>query len=115
MVFGLRDAAMMWHQKLGNALFRAVLFLRFRQHVADISSVRLISMQVLQELQLTDRQFSLPFQTVVNALALGKRIHYVPIRCRDGRTGDSKVSGSLRNSAKAAKQMLVSLRNAPKP
>jgi glycosyltransferase involved in cell wall biosynthesis len=113
-VFGLRDSAMMWHQRLGNAAFRTILFLRFRQRVLDISSVRLMSMEVANELQLVDRQFSLPFQTVVNALALGKRIHYVPIRCRDERIGDSKVSGSPRNSAKAAKQMLVSLAKAPK-
>ena len=78
-----------------------------------MSSVRLVPLRVLGELQLVDRQFSLPFQTVVNALALRKTIHYLPIRCVETRTGHSKVSGSKSNSARAALQMAISLLRVP--
>jgi glycosyltransferase involved in cell wall biosynthesis len=111
---GIRDTALLWHQKLGNTFFRAVLQIRFGQPVLDISSVRLFSVPLADQLRLEDRQFSLPFQTIVHALALHKTIHYIPIRCTDNRTGVSKVSGSKRNSAKAAKQMLLSLVRIPK-
>ncbi len=114
LTWGIRDTAMLWHQKLGNSFFRAVLQIRYKQPVLDISSVRLFSMHLADQLLLEDRQFSLPFQTIVHSLALHKTIHYIPIRCTDSRTGISKVSGSKRNSAKAAKQMLTSLFRVPK-
>ena len=60
------------------------------------------------ELEFEDRQFSLPFQTVLHALARGMTLKYVPIRCTPTRTGASKVSGQWRNSLKAAEQMGIS-------
>lgn len=114
MTFGVRDTQLFWHQKLGNLMFSCVLFLRYRRWVRDTSSVRVIPMSVLRQLNYEDRQFSLPFQTVVHALALGLIIHYVPIRCTATRTGVSKVSGSRRNSARAGREMLRALMNKPK-
>jgi glycosyltransferase involved in cell wall biosynthesis len=115
MTFGIRDQQLFWHQRLGNNLFKVALWLRFRRHVAkDVSSVRLIRSEVIPQLQLEDRAFSLPFQTLVHGLKLGMRIDYVPIRCTDSRTGNSKVSGNPRNSARAATQMLLSIPKAPK-
>lgn len=114
LVFGVRDTQLFWHQRLGNLLFSGVLFLRYRHWVKDTSSVRVISMATLRRLQYEDRQFSLPFQTVVNALALRLTIQYVPIRCTAARTGLSKVSGSPRNSARAAREMIRALIKRPK-
>jgi glycosyltransferase involved in cell wall biosynthesis len=111
--FGVRDASMRWHQRLGNTGFKAILRARYGQPVLDVSSVRLLSIGLFTELRLEDRQFSLPFQTIVHALASKKTIHYVPIRCRPTRTGTSKVSGSKRNSVKAARQMVTSLLSVP--
>jgi glycosyltransferase involved in cell wall biosynthesis len=114
MTFGIRDTQQFWHQKLGNNLFKVVLKLRFGgRWVQDVSSVRLIRSEVIPRLQLEDREFSLPFQTVVHALKQGMRIDYFPIRCTV-RVGVSKVSGNKRNSAKAAKQMLLCIAKAPK-
>ena len=112
--FGIRDAQMKWHQRIGNNVFRMVLFLRFRRWVHDVSSLRVVRMPVIAELQLQDRQYSLPFQTIVHALALDKHICYVPIHCTPMRTGVSKVSGEWRNSAKAAQQMLISVARVPR-
>lgn len=114
MTFGVRDTQLFWHQRTGNLLFSGVLFLRYRHWVRDTSSVRVIAMSTLRRLQYEDRQYSLPFQTVVHALALGLTIQYVPIRCTATRTGISKVSGSPRNSARAAREMLRTLIKRPK-
>ncbi len=114
MTFGIRDHQTFWHQRMGNTLFRVVLWMRFNRHVVkDVSSVRLIRSDVLPKLQLEDRQFSLPFQTLVHGLKQGMRIDYTPIRCTPTRIGSSKVSGSPKNSMKAARQMLLSLWKAP--
>ena len=113
MTFGVRDAHLFWHQKLGNLLFASVLFLRYRKWVTDVSSVRLIPMPVLRRLHYEDREFSLPFQTVVHGLALEMDMRYFPIQCTPKRTGVSKVSGSKRNSMKAARQMFVALLKKP--
>jgi glycosyltransferase involved in cell wall biosynthesis len=113
MTFGIRDLQLLWHQKLGNTLFAFMLWVRFRHRCRDVSSVRLIRAEVLPRLQLEDRQFSLPFQTVVHGLKQRMHINYSPIRCTHQRIGQSKVSGSWRNSAKAARQMLLSIAKAP--
>jgi glycosyltransferase involved in cell wall biosynthesis len=114
MTFGIRDHQLFWHQRFGNNVFKAVLWARFRGHWAkDVSSVRLIRTDVVPLLQLEDRQFSLPFQTLVHGLKQEFRIDYIPIECTKNRVGVSKVSGSPRNSAKAAIQMLLSVWKAP--
>ena len=113
-VYGVRDAQQFWHQRLGNRLFSIMLKVRFGgPWVADVSSVRLIRRDTIAALQLEDRTFSLPFQTTVHALKQGIAIEFLPIRCTTGRIGMSKVSGSHRNSARAAVQMLLSLVKAP--
>ena len=109
LTFGVRDAQMKWHQRMGNDMFKLILYARFRRPVRDVSSLRVVQMALITELQLVDRRYSLPFQTIVRALALDKTIRYVPIRCTPNRTGASKVSGEWRNSARAAGQMLRSL------
>jgi glycosyltransferase involved in cell wall biosynthesis len=115
MTFGIRDQQTFWHQRIGNTIFMAVLWLRFGRHVVkDVSSVRLIRSDALPRLQLEDRQFSLPFQTLVHGLKQGMRIEYTPIVCTPTRIGVSKVSGSPKNSMKAARQMLLSLWKAPR-
>ncbi len=114
MTFGIRDHQLFWHQRLGNNLFKVVLWIRFHRHwAADISSVRLIHSEIIPQLLLEDRQFSLPFQTLVHGLKLGLRIDYRPIRCTKQRIGVSKVSGSPKNSFKAAVQMMLSISKAP--
>jgi hypothetical protein len=107
-MFGVRDTQWRWHQRLGNSLFRVAVLVRYRHNLRDVSSVRLARLSVLNQLNLEDRQFSLPFQTVLHALARKMTLCYVPIRCTSSRTGTSKVSGQWRNSAKAAHQMGLS-------
>ncbi len=114
LVYGIRDAQQFWHQRVGNLMFALALKVRFGgAWVADVSSVRLIRTDVLAGLQLEDRMFSLPFQTTVHALKQDLSIDFIPIRCTVSRVGVSKVSGSYRNSARAALQMLLSIVKAP--
>ena len=106
--FGIRDNQWRWHQRLGNAMFRLAVLVRYRHNMHDVSSVRVAKMSILNQLNFEDRQFSLPFQTVLHALARGMTLHYVPIRCTQTRVGVSIVSGQWRNSLRAAKQMGLS-------
>ena len=106
--FGIRDTQWQWHQRTGNLLFRAAVLVRYRHNMRDVSSVRVATMSVLDRLNYEDRQFSLPFQTVIHALHRDMTLRYVPIRCTQNRTGLSKVSGQWRNSLRAAKQMGLS-------
>lgn len=115
LVYGVRDAQQFWHQRLGNLLFASILKVRFRSSwVADVSSVRLIRAEVIANLKLEDRMFSIPFQTTVHAMKQGLTIDFIPLRCTPMRVGISKVSGSHRNSARAAIQMLLSITKAPR-
>jgi hypothetical protein len=109
--FGIRDTQQKWHQKVGNLLFRLAVLLRYRHNLLDPSSVRIAKMSVLNELNFEDRQFSLPFQTVLHALSRDKVLRYVPIRCTPARTGLSKVSGEWKNSMRAAQRMFASFFN----
>jgi glycosyltransferase involved in cell wall biosynthesis len=113
LTFGIRDAQTFWHQRLGNFGYRCALFARYRHWAKDISSVRVVRMESLIAMRLEDRQFSLPFQTIVHGLVLGHCVSYTPIRCRKYRVGESKVSGDPRNSLRAFRQMLRSLRRVP--
>lgn len=113
LTFGIRDHQTFWHQRLGNWAYRMALLARYRHWARDISSVRVVPIEVLDALRLQDRAFSLPFQTIVHALELGLDIDYVPIRCTAARIGASKVSGSPRNSLRAAVQMARSLMSVP--
>ena len=105
---GVRDSQWHWHQRFGNGLFRTAVRIRFRHRLLDVSSLRVMNMDVLNQLNLEDRQFSLPFQTVLHALAREMTLQYVPIRCTPTRSGSSKVSGLWRNSLKAGRQMGLS-------
>jgi glycosyltransferase involved in cell wall biosynthesis len=113
--YGVRDRNLFWHQRLGNALFAMALRVRFGgDWIADVSSVRLLRADIIPLLALEDRQFSLPFQTTVHALKQNIPISFTPIRCTPTRIGASSVSGSYRNSARAAVQMFLSIYRAPK-
>jgi glycosyltransferase involved in cell wall biosynthesis len=114
MTFGVRDLQVLWHQKLGNNLFALMLWIRFQRHrCKDVSSVRLLRVDVIPRLRLEDRQFSLPFQTIVHGLKQGMTIDYISIRCTKDRIGNSKISGSIRNSVTAGRRMLMSIAKAP--
>ena len=98
-----------WHARAGNAAIAAVL--RHRGvPVHDIAPVRVARRQCLLDLQIADRAFGYPLEMLLRAGAAGWRIAEMPVLYRARAGGRSKVSGSVRGSLRAARDMAGLLR-----
>jgi glycosyltransferase involved in cell wall biosynthesis len=99
-----------WHARFAN---RALAFeLRRRCGVAltDLGPMRAARREGLLGLGLTDRGFGWPLEMVLRAAAAGWSVEEVPVSYgpRDG--GRSKVSGSVRGTVRAVRDMGALLR-----
>ncbi len=107
LMLGARRAqrgAMAPHARLANAVL--VLELRRRSGVAlrDLGPMRAAHRDALLALQIRDRRFGWPLEMVLRAAAQSWRIGEteVPYRARAGR---SKVTGTVRGTARAVRDM----------
>jgi glycosyltransferase involved in cell wall biosynthesis len=98
-----------WHARAGNAAIAALL--RHRGvPVHDIAPVRVARRQALLDLNIEDRAFGYPLELLLRAGAAGWRITEMPVPYRMRAGGRSKVSGSVRGSVRAARDMAGLLR-----
>ena len=98
-----------WHARVGNALIAAVL--RHRGvPVHDVAPVRVARRAALLELGVADRAFGYPLELLLRAGAAGWRISEFPVPYRARAGGRSKVSGSLRGTFRATRDMAGLLR-----
>ena len=98
-----------WHARAGNAVIAALL--RHRGvPVHDIAPMRVARRQDLLDLQVADRAFGYPLELLLRAGAAGWRITETPVPYRVRAGGRSKVSGSVRGSVRAARDMAGLLR-----
>jgi glycosyltransferase involved in cell wall biosynthesis len=88
-----------WHARAGNALIAALLR---RRGVARRDA--------LLRLDVADRAFGYPLELLLRAGDAGWRITEVPVAYRARAGGRSKVSGSVRGTARAARDMAGLLR-----
>jgi glycosyltransferase involved in cell wall biosynthesis len=94
-----------WHARLGNALV-ARLIRRRGAPVHDIAPVRAVRRADLLALDVRDRAFGYPLELLTRAAAAGWRIVERPVSYRPRTPGtSSKVSGSVRGSLRAARDM----------
>ena len=98
-----------WHARAGNAVIAALLRRR-GVPVHDIAPVRVARRAALLELGVADRAFGYPLELLLRAGAAGWRIAEVPVPYRPRAGGRSKVSGSLRGTLRAARDMAGLLR-----
>ncbi len=98
------------HARLANRALARSLRRRARVRVTDIGPMRCADRRALLELGLRDRAFGWPLEMVVRAAAAGWRIGEVPVIYRPRIGGESKVSGSLRGSLRAVRDMSAVLR-----
>lgn len=99
-----------WHARVGNAVI-AVLLRRRGVPVHDIGAVRAARRSDLLGLGITDRAFGYPLELLLRAGAAGWRIHELPIDYRPRAAGTrSKVSGSVRGTLRAVRDMAAALR-----
>jgi glycosyltransferase involved in cell wall biosynthesis len=93
-----------WHARAGNAAI-AGLLRRRGIPVHDIAPLRVVRRQALLDLGITDRAFGYPLELLVRAGTVGWRIREVDVTYRPRTGGKSKVSGSVRGTLRAARDM----------
>ncbi len=98
-----------WHARAGNAVVAALL--RHRgMPVHDIAPLRVARRSVLLDLDVADRAFGYPLELLLRAGAAGWRVSETPIAYRARAGGRSKVSGSVRGTLRATRDMAGLLR-----
>jgi hypothetical protein len=99
-----------WHARAGNAALAAVL----RHHglpVRDIGPIRVARRTGLISLGVRDRRFGYPLELLLRAHDAGWRVVEVEVDYRPRAAGTtSKVSGSVRGTALAVRDMMGVLR-----
>jgi hypothetical protein len=98
-----------WHARAGNAVIAALLRRR-GVPVHDIAPVRVARRAALLELGIADRAFGYPLELLLRAGAAGWRIAEVPVAYGPRAGGRSKVSGSVRGTLRAGRDMAGLLR-----
>ena len=98
-----------WHARVGNAAIAALLRRR-GVPVHDIAPIRVARRAALLELGVADRAFGYPLELLLRAGAAGWRIAEVPVAYRARAGGRSKVSGSVRGTLRATRDMAGLLR-----
>jgi glycosyltransferase involved in cell wall biosynthesis len=93
------------HARLGTALCVALINRLWGGRYTDLGPFRAIRRPALDRLQMDDQTWGWTIEMQVKALEAGLRIVEVPVRQRD-RIGQSKISGTLMGSARAARRML---------
>jgi glycosyltransferase involved in cell wall biosynthesis len=98
-----------WHARAGNTLLAAVLRHRGLP-VHDIAPIRVGRRQALLDLGVTDRACGYPLELLLRAGAAGWRVREFDVEYRPRAGGRSKVSGSVRGTVRAARDMAAAMR-----
>jgi glycosyltransferase involved in cell wall biosynthesis len=107
LVMGARNAergAWPWHARLANRVLAAEIRRRSGVSVTDLGPMRAARRESLLELDLQDRRSGWPLEMVLRAQAAGWRIEEVQVGYRP-RVGRSKVTGTVRGTARAITDM----------
>lgn len=97
------------HARLGNRLIAREIRRRTGIPLRDLGPMRAAGREALLGLGLRDRRFGWPLEMVLRAADAGWRIREVPVPYR-ARSGRSKVTGTVRGSARALRDMARVLR-----
>ncbi len=115
LVIGERIAAKRswpFHARLANRALAFEVRRRTGVPLGDLGPMRAARREDLLDLGLRDRRSGWPLEMVLRASQAGWRIHGVPIAYHE-RAGRSKVTGTVRGTARAVKDMSRILRDEP--
>jgi len=101
-------AAMPWHARAGNRFLAGRLSRRAGIDVHDLGPARVFRRDPYLGLNITDRAFGYPMEVLVQAARANWRITEFPMPYYE-RIGESKVTGSVRGSIRATRQLLAAL------
>lgn len=106
----VRSGVWPWHARAGNAVIAALLRRRGLD-VHDIAPLRVCRREALLALDVQDRAFGYPLELLVRAAEAGWRVREVGVAYYPRAAGTrSKVSGSVRGTMRAARDMAGVLR-----
>lgn len=97
------------HARLGNAVLARAIRRRTGYDVHDLGPMRACRRSSLLQLDLQDRRFGYPLEMVTRAAGAGWRVIEVDVDYLP-RTGRSKVTGTVRGTARAVRDMRRVLR-----
>jgi glycosyltransferase involved in cell wall biosynthesis len=98
-----------WHARAGNTVLATLL--RYQGlPVHDIAPIRVGRRQALLDLGITDRACGYPLELLLRAGAAGWRVREFDVEYRPRAGGRSKVSGSVRGTVRAARDMAAAMR-----
>jgi rSAM/selenodomain-associated transferase 1 len=97
------------HALLGNKLAAALISLRWRQRISDLPSLKVLRREALLGLGMTEATYGWTIEMIVKAARRRYRLAEVPIDYRRRMGGESKVSGNLGTSLKAAGSIVSTL------
>ncbi|HYN50063.1 MAG TPA: glycosyltransferase family 2 protein [Thermoleophilaceae bacterium] len=112
LVMGARQAnpgALPPHARVANRALAWELRRRTGAELRDLGPMRAARRESLLALGIEDRRFGWPLEMVLRAAAAGWTIGEVPVRYRK-RAGRSKVTGTVRGTARAVRDMALALR-----
>jgi glycosyltransferase involved in cell wall biosynthesis len=96
-----------WHARVGNTLVLSVLRRRGGPPVHDIAPLRVFRRQAMLDLGIEDRRFGYPLELLARAARAGWRIRELDVAYHPRAAGTrSKVSGSVRGTARTARDFL---------
>jgi glycosyltransferase involved in cell wall biosynthesis len=97
--------AMTWHQKLANRALAFELRRRTKAKLTDLGPMRAAHREALLSLGLRDRRSGWPLEMVLKAHRAGWRIAEVGVPYTPRRAGESKVTGTLKGTLVAIRDM----------
>jgi len=112
LVMGARRAergAFPIHARAANRLLAFEVRRRSGLALRDLGPMRAARRQPLLDLRLRDRRFGWPLEMVLLAAAAGWRIEEVSVAYR-ARSGRSKITGTVRGTARTVRDMAAALR-----
>jgi glycosyltransferase involved in cell wall biosynthesis len=99
------------HARLANRWLARKVSRRGGLRLTDLGPMRAAGREALLALGIRDRRSGWPLEMVLRAIGAGWRIQEVPVAYRV-RSGRSKVTGTVRGSARAVRDMASALRRA---
>jgi dTDP-L-rhamnose 4-epimerase len=99
-----RPGAWPMHVRVANRAIAAAIGRRVGVRLRDVGPMRAADREGLIDLGLRDRRFGWPFEMVLAAGAAGWRIEETPVPY-SARVGRSKVTGTVRGAARAARDL----------
>lgn len=105
-----RRGAWPFHARVANRVLAAEVRRRTKLGLGDLGPMRAIGREQLLALGMTDRRSGWPLEMVLRAAASGLTVRSLPVEYHE-RSGRSKVTGTVRGTVRAVRDMSRMLRS----